>query len=840
VENPLFNAAGNAADSVAAIRADFLRTRDPDRMVTWRSALVDRIVIAAWRQWLQPDAPAGLAVLATGGYGRHQLFPFSDVDLLVLCETERHAAESQPLLSPFLQSLWDAGLRVSQSVRTLEECLSLQERNVELHISVIDQRYLAGDAVLAGRLSDRLPAFLHGCRRPLVRGLARLTAERHRKAGQTIYHLEPNVKEAPGGLRDWQVAGWVRQLQSCDGRRLASRTQGPGDETARRFLFGIRCFLHYQTARDANVLTFDAQEAAAEAAGEHDPAVWMREYFRAARQIHRHALNALDAAESQPGSSLFTHLMGRGSRLSNSEFTVVRERVLVRSPLALEHDPALALRLFAFVARHGFPLSQDARERLVAQRGTLAASFGIPGSWFPGLQEIFRQRHAATALREMHETGVLFLLFPELETIDCLVVRDFYHRYTVDEHSLIAIQTLLELETASEAKAKPFAEILAECDRRDLLVFALLFHDAGKGQPGEGHVEGSVWLAECAMERIQMPPEDRDTVRFLIQNHLELPRTLSTRDLSAQETIRELAGRVGTVERLRSLALLTYGDVSAVNPNAMTPWRAAELFRLYRLVHQELTRELETDRITETAGLPPEIQAFLSGFPRRYLLTHGAREMQEHFALASRLPERGVAASLRKSHGAHQLTVAALDRPRLFAQLAGTLAAFGMSILKAEAYSNQRGEVLDTFVFADPHRTLELNPPEAERLLTLIERAALGRLDVKQLLKSRPAVLPPSRKARIKPRVSFDNEASPAATLLQVMAQDRPGLLYELSSALSDAGCNIEVVLVDTEAHRAIDVFFVTHGGAKLTGEVQSLLEPVLTGVCHGPPDGAG
>lgn len=835
MENPLSSAARNTADSLAAIRADFLRTRDPDRMLTWRSALVDRLVIAAWRQWVQPDAPAGFAVVATGGYGRHQLFPFSDVDLLLLCESERQAAEYQPLLSPFLQSLWDAGLRISQSVRTLEECLTLQERNVELHISLIDQRYLAGDAVLAGRLSDRLPAFLHGCRRPLVRGLARLTAERHRKAGQTIYHLEPNVKETPGGLRDWQVTGWVSQLQSCDGHRLVPRALGAGEEPARRFLFRIRCFLHYQSARDANVLTFDAQEAAAEAAGEHDPAVWMREYFRAAREIHRRALNALDAAESQPGTSLFSHLMGRGSRLSNAEFTIVRERVFLRAPLRLEQEPALVLRLFAFVARHGFPLSQDARERLTAQRGTLAASFGIPGPWFPGLQEIFRQRHAATALREMHETGVLFLLFPELETIDCLVVRDFYHRYTVDEHSLIAIQTLLELGTAPDAKATPFAEILAECDRRDLVVFALLFHDAGKGQPGEGHVEGSVWLAECAMERIQMPPEDRDVVRFLIHHHLALSRTLSARDLSAQETIQELAGQVGTVERLRSLALLTYCDVSAVNPNAMTPWRSAELFRLYRLVYHELTRELETDRITETAGLPAEIQAFVSGFPRRYLLTHGIGEMQEHFALASRLAERGVAAGLRRTHGAHQLTVAALDRPRLFAQLAGTLAAFGTSILKAEAYSNQRGEALDTFVFADPHRTLELNPPEAERLLTLIERAALGKLDVKQLLKSRPAVLPPSRKARIEPRVSFDNEASPAATLLQVMAQDRPGLLYELGSVLSDAGCNIEVVLVDTEAHRAIDVFFVTHGGAKLTKDVQSQLAPVLEDVCKGP-----
>jgi len=286
----------------------------------------------------------------------------------------------------------------------------------------------------------------------------------------------------------------------------------------------------------------------------------------------------------------------------------------------------------------------------------------------------------------------------------------------------------------------------------------------------------------------------------------------------------EVAHQVGTVERLKALTLVTYADISAVNPAAMTAWRAEQLWRLYLKVHHELTRELETERI---AGAPVEL---LDGFPMRYPRTHTEEQIAEHVALEERSRGRGLAVEIRRRESTWQLTAMAQDRMGLFAVLAGTLAGFGMNILRAEAFSNRRGLVLDTLVFEDPNRTLELNPTEVDRLRVTVERALGGKLDVRDLLRNRPK--PPSRKQRVGTRVRFDGEAGSSATLVEIVAADRPGLLYDLASAISAQGGNIEVVLTDTRAHQAIDVFYVTVGGRKLTGEQEAAMGEALRRAC--------
>jgi [protein-PII] uridylyltransferase len=332
-----------------------------------------------------------------------------------------------------------------------------------------------------------------------------------------------------------------------------------------------------------------------------------------------------------------------------------------------------------------------------------------------------------------------------------------------------------------------------------------------------------VELAESAMARIQAPRRERDLVRFLIGAHLELSAAMQARDIFDPQTIREMAARVETVERLKALTLLTYADIGAVNPEAMNSWRAGRLWQLYLMTYNELTRELETERI-ETVAAPPERAEFLEGFPMRYLRTHNDAEIDHHLALEAVQQLRCVAAEVRKLESAWQLTLVAADRPGLFAAVAGTLAGFGMNILRAEAFSNRRGLVLDTFLFADPNRTLDLNPSEVDRLRAVTERVIMGKKDVRELLKNRPKPQPPSRKSRIPATVSINPDASDAATLIEIVAEDRPGLLYDLASAISSNGANIEVVLVDTEAHKAIDVFYVTAGGKKLGPELREKL----------------
>jgi [protein-PII] uridylyltransferase len=337
-------------------------------------------------------------------------------------------------------------------------------------------------------------------------------------------------------------------------------------------------------------------------------------------------------------------------------------------------------------------------------------------------------------------------------------------------------------------------------------------------------VDASLRLVQGPMTRIQMPWQGRDMVAFLIGRHLDLSAAMFSRDVFDPQTIRDVAHQMGTVERLKVLTLLTYADISAVHPTAMTAWRAEQLWQLYLSVYNELTRELQSERIEAVPTGSPERIAFLQGFPVRYLRTHSEEEIDEHMALEEKSRKRGLAVEIRKLDSAWQLTLIAHDRAGLFASVAGTLSCFGMNILKAEAFSNRRSLILDTFTFADPARTLDLNPSEVDRLHATLERVLSGKADVKELLRNRPKPVLPSRKAGIAARVVFDSEASGTATLIEIVAEDRPGLLYDLATAISANGGNIEVVLIDTQAHKAIDVFYVTADGGKLSAEKQDAM----------------
>jgi len=845
---PSSGSGARLSSSAAAtlIQEEFLATGDAVTALAKRTAHVDAAVLNAAESVLLNDALGGCAVLAVGGYGRRQLFPYSDVDLLLLFESTRLAVASKDAIAQFLQRLWDSGMRVSHSVRTQAECLEVHDQNAELNVSLIDQRYLAGDRPLYAAFAAKLPRFIHASREPLTRNLSQLARDRHARFGNTIYHLEPNVKETPGGLRDYQLVCWLEQLRSTGAARVAAAEPAVGLKQAFSFLARLRCYLHCRSGRDNNALSFDAQDAIADQWQPGDAARWMRDYYRHARAVYLAATRALEINEAQ-SSSLFAQFRDWRSRLGNADFSVHRDRVHFLAPRQLDSHAELVLRLFEFVARHGVRPSFEAEQRIESRLDHLRAHFSTPQSLWPAIERILSLPHAPLAVRSMHETRVLFALLPELEPVECLVIRDFYHRYTVDEHTLVAMQSLAALREASDAGLKPYGDLLAEVKQVGLLMFALLFHDAGKavvGQvsdlPGdaglESHVESSARLAQRAMSRSGAPDHERETVVLLIRRHLELSAAMQSRDVFDPQTIRDVAHCVETVEQLKALTLLTYADISAVNPTAMTPWRAEQLWQLYLAVYNELTRELETERIPAEPSGPQERVAFLEGFPTRYLRTHTSAEIDGHIELEAASRKRGAAVDIRRLDSAWQLTVVThTDRPGLFASLAGTLSAFGVNILKAEAFSNRRGLLLDTFTFSDPNRTLDLNPTEVDRLRATTERVIAGKADVHDLLRGRPKPRPPSHRARIPTRVSFDSSAGHTATLIEIVTEDRPGLLYDLASAITANGGNIEVVLIDTQAHKAIDVFYVTSAGKKLDVARQQGMSEALRRACGGP-----
>jgi [protein-PII] uridylyltransferase len=843
------------ASSHSRIREDFLHDFDGRSTVARRTELVDAVALRLWKHFISEnaDGPQRFALVATGGYGRGMLFPHSDIDLLFLHEGGWSDKESKDRIRSFSQEMWDLRLRLSPQTRALSDCDRLDPNNLEFTISLLDCRYVAGDRDLFARLHRSVvPRLVMRENQLIVQRLAEVTQARHSKFANTIFHLEPNIKESPGGLRDYNIVHWLLLLSAIDKLRqwpeqdpLISPNIRDQFASALNHLLSVRCFLHYRHGRDDNVLTWEAQAEAAKSRignGEHALSTeeWMRIYFRHARAIQRVAIQLL-AEIPASRSSLYREFQNWRSRLSNSNFSVVNGFILLQQPGGAR-DPDLLLSMFQFMAEHGLKLGTATEQRIEQASSQLAGRVPKGGSFWKRFREILTASHAADALRAMHFLGLLNLFLPELAPIDALVIRDYYHRFTVDEHSFRAIENLHKLREPQSEWEKRFAEIFEELEQPELLLLALLLHDVGKGLPVDDHVKGSLEAAWNCISRLELSVTDRDTVYFLIANHLEFSATLR-KDIFDHATIEAFADRVATPERLKMLCLLTYADIKSVNPDALSPWKAENIWQLYIATSNQLSRSVDqhtvhADVADETfkrlrnfaPGLGDKLSAFLEGLPERYLKTHSPEEVIAHVRMATSLREDSIQLDLKRGRHWFELTVVTYDRPGVFAKMAGVLSTWGMNIVKANAFSNSAGVIVDTFYFTDRFRTLELNAAEWERFKRNISDVLSGEVDLDRLIRDRSrGKKQDTAKVRIETRIDFDNEASQHSTVLQVIAQDRSGLLHSISSTFTRKKCNIEIALIDTEGQMAIDVFYLTSSQRKLTAEQQEELQRELS-----------
>src|SRR5580700_2534343 len=527
------------SDESVRIQHEFEATGDGRAALAQRTRLVEDILARLWRDIVSPDParPTNFTLVATGGFGRGWMFPYSDIDLLFLFGDRESEKVFKDPVRRFSQELWDLRLKLSPASRLLSECERYDPNNTEFTISLLDCRYLAGDRDLFRKLHDKvIPKLVMKESKVLLQGLAEVTRERHAKYGMTLYHLEPNLKETPGGLRDCNVANWLALISAMDKLHdwpEASSLRPPVRkqlEAALDFLMSARCFLHFRHGRDDNTPSWEAQDAAAERrigapdAEELSAADWMRIYFGHARSVQRTVTQLLEEIP-EAWSALYRQVQSWRSRVTTPDFSVVDGLIFLQQPSALQ-DPEVLLRLFHFMAHHGLKLSATTEYRIEQALPALAATPPRGAELWLYLQETLLQPYAADALRAMHSLRLLTLLLPELKLIDSLVVRDFYHRFTVDEHSFIAIESLHRLKQSQSEWDRRYGGLLGELEDPELLYLALLLHDTGKGVANGNHVQTSLDIANSAMDRLDVDPKEREEVLFLIANHLELSSTL--------------------------------------------------------------------------------------------------------------------------------------------------------------------------------------------------------------------------------------------------------------------------------------------------------------------------
>jgi [protein-PII] uridylyltransferase len=788
------------------------------------AGVVDELVSELFAKALGDTRQA--VALALGGYGRRHLCLHSDVDLLVLFAGPLSASH-EGALGELLHPLWDLGLAVGHQVRELNDFARIEVDNPEFLLALVDARPIAGDRDLFDRFMTRVDrADLHA---HVVEALLALTDERHAPFNATFYQLEPDVKEAPGGLRDLAAVRTIARLTDP-----ALLHQGPSDagrlDEAEEFLLRVRSILHLDARRNQNVLSHPMQERVAALLGYPGPQPQalverlMGDYFRHARGVARWLEWIRRIAPVPVGPNLVNGSDG----------------VRFTDPAAAANQPERWVGAFQAAMDAGTAVSDDTLASIQQHADRYSARDFFPdaarqSAWL----EFLKPRAGLYArLSQMHDSGLLGRILPEFGAITCRVVRDFYHKYTVDEHTLLAIRTLERLATpappGSETQGRErFASLLQDLERPELLVLALLLHDVGKSGDEE-HVAESVRLARGVFDRVALPADAREVVEFLIANHLQMSTVAFRRDTEDPETVRRFAALVGVEERLKMLALLTLADVDAVSLETLTPWKAELLWRLYVDTYNQLTLGYADELIDQSQSeaahaigarhpdLPAEeISRFLDGLPRRYLQLFDQAAIARHVRLARDIHPDTVHVSLERKGPAWELTVVTLDKPFLFSNISGVLSSFGMDILRGHAMTSPHGLVLDVFQFTDRERFLELNPGARDEFVGVLEKVVSGLVDVTVRLRGREQSPAHVRPRRVTPVVYCDNHASQRYTIVEIVADDALGLLYRMSRVMSQQGCDVDLVLIATEGHKAIDVFHITQAGAKLSPAAQ-------------------
>jgi [protein-PII] uridylyltransferase len=821
-----------------------------------------------------PKQQDKFSVTAVGGYGRDTLAPGSDIDLLFLF-LPKPAEETHKAVELMLYVLWDMGFKVGHATRTIEECIALSRSDMTIRTAILEMRYICGLRSLETELESRFDReIVTGTGPEFIAAKLAERDERHRKAGDTRYLVEPNVKEGKGGLRDLHTLFWiskyyyhVRDPADLVPLGVLSKQEWRLFQKAEDFLWAVRCHMHFLTNKAEERLSFDIQREIAEALGYHSrPGLsaverFMKHYFLVAKDVGdltRILCAALEdqQAKSIPGlSGVISRFTHRTRKIPGSvEFVEDRGRIALADPDVLKRDPVSIIRLFHVADINGLEFHPDALKRVTRSLAlidnTLRESDEANRLF---LSILTSKRDPALILRRMNEAGVLGRFIPEFGKIVAMMQFNMYHHYTVDEHLLRTVDVLSEIDKGKANDLHPLAnKLMPGIEDREALYVAVLLHDIAKGRQ-EDHSIAGARVARKLCVRFGLSQKQTEIVVWLIEEHLTMSMVAQTRDLTDRKTITDFADRVQSLDRLKMLLILTICDIRAVGPGVWNGWKGQLLRTLYYETELLLAGGFSEVSRKERAGYATEaLYNALADWSQKdrklysklhyqpYLLSVPLEDQVGHAHFIRQADKNGqaLATTVRTDsfHAITEITVLSPDHPRLLAVIAGACAAAGANIVDAQIFTTSDGRALDTI-----HISREF-PDDADELRRagtigrMIEDVLSGRKRLPEVIATRTKNRKKSKAFVIPPSVNITNSLSNKFTVIEVECLDRTGLLSEITAVLSDLSLDIQSARITTFGEKVIDVFYVSDlVGQKLSGDskranITARLKAVMAG----------
>jgi [protein-PII] uridylyltransferase len=832
----------------AVVRRRFEADQDGRAAAAGLCFLTDQIIrimhdVAVTRFYRVSNPTAGehLAIVAVGGYGRGELAPFSDIDLLFLLPYKK-TPFSEQVVEHMLYLLWDMGLKVGHATRSVDDCIRHAKADMTIRTGILEARFIWGSKNLFTQLRKRfLKDVVAGTGPEFVEAKLAERDERHMRMGDSRYVLEPNIKDGKGGLRDLQTLYWigkylyqVNEVSELVERGVLQKKEAERFDKAHDFLWTLRCHLHFLTNRPEERLTFDVQPELARRMGYADRGGtkgverFMKHYFLVAKDIGD--LTRIYCAALEARHQRRRRLRLPGFALLSKEvdgFPVEGDRLSVSSRTHFREHPIDLLRLFAVAQAHEMDIHPDALRLVTRNLNRIDNSLRED----PDANRIFMDiltspKDPELALRRMNEAGVFGKFIPDFGRVVAQMQYDMYHVYTTDEHTIFAIGIVNRIEKGLLADELPLAtEIIKNVLSREVLYVSVLLHDIAKGRGGDHSLIGAD-VARKLCPRLGLSPAQTETVAWLVEHHLAMSRTAFKRDLSDPKTVTDFAELVQSPERLRLLLVLTAADIRAVGPQVWNGWKATLLREIYHLTEEKLsgghTPEIRDARANNVKGALREaladwprdvLEAHLARGHPRYWLSFDHDNLLRHARIVHEADLAGrpltVDTKVDTYHAVTEVTVYTADHPGLFSRITGALSISGANIVDARINTFSDGMALDVFQVQDADGDAFDRPEKLARLSVMIEQSLRGKLRPAKELEAAPAIPSRMRVFSVPPRVLLDNSASRSNTVIEVNGRDRPGLLYDLTFALTKLGLQISNAKISTYGERVVDVFYV-------------------------------